>query len=371
MAEKPEIIVFSTAYVPFVGGAELAIREIARRLNGEYKFTVITARLRRDLAKAETLPEGNVVRVGFGHSFDKLLLPVLGFFAARRIVMKNRKNVLLWGMMITYASCAAYVLKLFYKNIPLVITLQEGNREWERIPSSLLWSAILKRADEVTAISGFLSGLARAKGYHGALSIIPNGVPESLLEITHNLHEIPIVFSASRLVKKNGLDILFKACERIKNVYAFHVIIAGDGPDRRTLEDLVQYLGMADRVQFLGNVPYDNLHHWYKQSDIFARPSRSEGLGSAFLEAMAAGLITIGTSVGGIPDFLKDRKTGFVARPDDVNDTANALRKALTLSDSDRIQMIHTARASVVRRFLWKDIAFRMGIVFSRSIKNI
>ena len=370
MAEKPEIIVFSTAYAPFIGGAELAIREIARRLSDAYAFTIVTARSRSDLVSTEVVPEGRIVRIGWGGRFDKLLLPFFGFFAVRKMI-KNKKNILFWGMMISHASLAAYALKLLYKHIPFVLTLQEGDREWERMPSSLFWPAVLGRADEVTVISNFLSALARAKGYRKNISVIPNGVPEHLLEIAHNEHEVPIIFSASRLVRKNGMDILLRACARLKDVHSFHVIIAGDGPERRSLEMLAQHLGMSDRVRFLGSVPYEKLGDWYQKADIFARPSRSEGLGSAFLEAMAASLITVGTSVGGISDFLKDKDTGFVARPDDVDSMASALRKALILPEHERAHMIQKAKASVANRFLWKDIALRMGSVFARSIKNI
>ena len=126
MATKPIIFVFTTAYAPFVGGAELAVQEIARRLKNDFEFIIITARLRRDLLKREQVPEGTVRRVGLGlEAIDKLLLPFCGAFLVLRIMQRRRNHffvskhhhVMFWGIMISYASIAAFFLKFFYPKV--------------------------------------------------------------------------------------------------------------------------------------------------------------------------------------------------------------------------------------------------------------
>lgn len=368
MATKPVIFIFTTAYAPLVGGAELAVQEIARRLKGNFEFIIITARLKRSLAKQEQVPEGAIYRVGFGLGvLDKLLLPFLGTRRAW-FMMRGKKEVILWSIMISYASIAAFLLKLFYPKIPFMLTLQEGNREWDRGLSKWWWIILLRftKIDCVTAISDFLKNRAREAGYKGPISVVPNGVDEKFLNIIPAQEQVRplIIFSASRLVHKNGIDILLGAAARLKDEFDFKIILAGDGPEQKKLKLLTHHLSLITRVQFLGNVPYEQLPELYKQADIFVRPSRSEGLGSAFLEAMAAGCITIGTPVGGIPDFLVDGKTGFLALPDDVDDLARVLREAFAMSDDKRNAMMESARALVRERFLWRQIAEEMKSIF-------
>ena len=78
--ERQKVYVFSTAYLPFVGGAEIAIQEVSRRLKNRFDFTIVTARMRRGLPKREVRPEGTVIRLGFGINFDKWLLPLFVLF---------------------------------------------------------------------------------------------------------------------------------------------------------------------------------------------------------------------------------------------------------------------------------------------------
>ena len=78
------IVIFSTAYLPFVGGAELAIKEITDRISG-INFFLITSRLRRDLPKEEKIGNVLVFRLGAGFSFDRFLLPILGFLKFFRL----------------------------------------------------------------------------------------------------------------------------------------------------------------------------------------------------------------------------------------------------------------------------------------------
>src|SRR3989344_2655539 len=66
MSEKPAVLVFTTAYFPFVGGAEVAIQEVARRLKNEYDFFIFTSRMDGKLPAREKRLEGLVIRIGYG-----------------------------------------------------------------------------------------------------------------------------------------------------------------------------------------------------------------------------------------------------------------------------------------------------------------
>ena len=97
------------------------------------------------------------------------------------------------------------------------------------------------------------------------------------------------------------------------------------------------------------------------------RPSRSEGLGTSFLESMAAGVPIIATSVGGIKDFLKDNETGLAVRIDDPRDIAEKIE--LFFSDENlqkRLQL--NGRKLVKEKYEWSNIALRMKHIFKELI---
>src|SRR3989338_7534047 len=118
-----------------------------------------------------------------------------------------------------------------------------------------------------------------------------------------------VVITVSRLVKKNGVMDLIDAMRFLPE--SVHLLIVGTGELEDALKRIAADLGHAHRVHFLGHLSQDDIPPYLWASDVFCRPSLSEGLGNAFLEAMAAGVPVIGTPVGGIPDFLKDGETGL------------------------------------------------------------
>ena len=77
---RPAILCFTTSYLPFVGGAEIAIQKTAERLSSRFDFFIVTSRQDRRLLRRERRPEGLVIRLGWGTRFDKWLLPLLGFW---------------------------------------------------------------------------------------------------------------------------------------------------------------------------------------------------------------------------------------------------------------------------------------------------
>ena len=109
--KRPVIFVFSTANAPFIGGAEIAIEQVAKRLKGEsaspaggFDFIIFTSRMRRDLPKREVRDEGLVVRVGFGTKFDKFWLLFFGWLAAWRELKKQRRKILFWVMDFSFGA---------------------------------------------------------------------------------------------------------------------------------------------------------------------------------------------------------------------------------------------------------------------------
>src|SRR3989344_9302030 len=303
--KKPVIFVFSTAYLPFIGGAEVAIEQVAKRLGDKYDFFIFTSRMRRDLPKIEVRSEGVVVRVGLGTRFDKFLLLIFGPFCAWRLARSfdpAPDRMIWWAMDFSFGAGVAGILKIFYQKIPLIFTIQYGYGD-ERVAKgrlglmNLAFRLILLQSDYVTAISNYLLNLCGQYGYIGEEAVIHNGVDlEKFSEKRKENKKISnTIITVSRLVPKNGVDVLIKAIAELKkDIPNIELRIIGDGEERENLENLSRKLSLGNAVKFLGNISYDKIPKYFAEADIFARPSRSEGMGNAFIEALAAGIPIVG-----------------------------------------------------------------------------
>jgi phosphatidylinositol alpha-1,6-mannosyltransferase len=136
-----------------------------------------------------------------------------------------------------------------------------------------------------------------------------------------------------------GADTLIAAMPRVLQAApdAFLVLIGG-GEDRSRLEQLARDHSISDRAIFLQSLTPDELFACYAACDVFALPSRGEGFGLVFLEAMAHGKPVIGGAHGGTPDVIEDAATGFLVSHGDVERLSGAL-KALLLDPQLASQM--------------------------------
>lgn len=382
--QTPHVLVFTTAYLPYVGGAEIAIDQITRRIP-KVRFSVITARFDKSNPKHEIRGNREIFRLGFGAKLDSYLLPFLGFLKARSIA-KQQKNerLILWGMMVSQGTLGAYFFKKIYSQTSFLLTLQEGDSV-EHIKKGrfgiigLFWKATLHAADKVTVISHFLENFAKDFGYKGEVSLISNGVDDMFFhsipeEAKRSLREklgIPsegkVILSVSRLVEKNGLFHLIEACARLEKDLHAYLVLIGEGPLREDLQRFAKSQGFEERVIFKGSVPHAELPMYYAMSDVFARPSLSEGLGNVFLEAMAAGAPVVATQTGGIIDIVIDKETGMLCSVGNIGEIAQAIKSLLVYPEKAE-HIRKQGRVFVEKNYRWDTIAKAMERVLLSKI---
>jgi len=376
-----KILIFSTAYLPLVGGAEIAVKKLTDRLAG-FDFDLIAARLDSKLAKKEKIGRIMVYRVGLGCKFDKFLLPWLGVRVAQKLC-KTKKYDLVWAIMASFGGLTALFFKKKNPNVPYLLTLQEGDTP-EHIYSRARWlgpyyKKMFTDADFITAISQYLKNFALKQKATAPIEIVPNGVDikhftqdykiEDLLALKNKLvikDDEKIIITTSRLVEKNAVDDVIKALEHLPANIKF--LILGIGPDENNLKLLVKNLKLENRVLFLGHIGQEDLPKYLAMADIFIRPSLSEGQGISFIEAMAAGLPIIATPVGGIVDFLHDKETGLlceVRNPENI-----ALEVRTYLEDKGLMEKIKVnAKELVIKDYNWNLITIKMENIFNKLIK--
>lgn len=377
MGPQKRILIFSTAYLPFVGGAEIAVKEITDRVT-EYEFSLVTARLSHSVPRTEQLGRVRVYRLGCGiPSIDKIFLALIGPFYARRLYRKE-SFACVWAIMASYGGYAA---SRFARQcaLPLLLTLQEGD-SIEHIDQKVRWRRrafhhIFMAANALQAISQYLLQWGKAMGFAGPIAmVVPNGVDTSVFIPSLNTEraairkqwgyaeDLCVLITVSRLVKKNGIENLLRALSLAPA--DTRLVICGTGPLEQQLRVLVHELALQERVQFVGHQTHETVARFVAASDIFVRPSLSEGLGNAFLEAMAVGVPVIGSAVGGIPDFLTDGVTGIVCNPHDPQSIADSIQRLMQLPEKERETMTARASALVHERFTWDKIAKQMKTVF-------
>ena len=133
-----------------------------------------------------------------------------------------------------------------------------------------------------------------------------------------------VVLSVGELNINKNHSVILKAISELNHDDIYYVI-NGEGSERDNLIKLSDKLGMGKRFILTGNVK--NVNEYTKMADVFAFPSKREGLGLAAIEAMAAGLPIITSNKNGINDYSIDGVTGFKCEPDDIDDFAKAILK--------------------------------------------
>ncbi len=376
------VLIFSLAYYPVVGGAEVATKEITDRTS-DIEFDMVTMRFDKSHPATEKIGNVNIYRVGPNSSYINKIL-----FIPRAITMAVSLNNLkkydrFWAMM-TYMLFPIVLMKIFLGNkTPYILTLQDGD-PFEQVFNRLrilIFRPFLKygfkNAEKVQTISNFLAGWAIKMGFPKDPLVIPNGVDLSLFDKHYETEELLgahralgasdgdiILITTSRLSYKNGIDIVIKALQFLPANFIFGVI--GQGEEEGNLKKLVKTLGLENRVKFLGFIPHDRVVPYLKTSNIFIRASRSEGMGNSFIEAMAGGIPVIGTPIGGIVDFLKNNETGFMCETENPKSVAEVVQNVVSLNIEQKTKILENAKNLVRQKYDWNLISKEMNKVLGQ-----
>jgi len=374
------ILIFSLAYYPHIGGAEVALKEITDRISN-IEYHLITLRFARE-AREERI--GNVVvhRVGNGASYiEKILFIPRAAYKAWSL-HKKRSFDAFWAMM-SYMLFPIVLLRLVGTRVPYLLTLQEGDpwehmfSRWFIVPFRRLLSSGFRNASAIQTISTYLAGWARDMGCKGEISVVPNGVDlvrfMSVVRLEKNSDTVTLV-TTSRLVEKNAVDDVIRALKYLPENVRF--VIYGIGRDEKKLMALAEQEGVTSRTEFRGHIAHSDLPKALAECDIFIRPSRSEGMGNSFIEAMAAGLPVIATQEGGIADFLFDAKrnpdretTGWAVDKNSPEQIAEAV-KDIIAHPEQVVRVTATAKKMVIEKYDWNLIATEMKGLFDRLLQG-
>lgn len=179
-------------------------------------------------------------------------------------------------------------------------------------------------------------------------------------------HDHMVLFTG-RLTEHKGVEYLIKAARLIKA----DVVILGDGPERKYLENLIQKYKLTN-CHMLGyfSQKLGEINDFYLRSDVYVAPSVwNEPLGLVILEAMVHKTPVIVTRKGGVSTIVKDGMNGFLVRSKSSNEIAQKVNLLLE-NDKLRLKMGENAYKTVVERFNWDRISTRFYNLYEKSLQK-
>lgn len=197
------------------------------------------------------------------------------------------------------------------------------------------------------------------------LSLFPEKVNTKKIDEKYGLKNKKLILFSGKLTKYKGVKYLIQAARQINAVIG----IAGDGPERKNLEQLAKNLKL-DNVRFFGLVQNGELIKMYYRADVCVVPSVwDEPLGLVILEAMAAKTPVVVTRKGGIPLMVKDGYNGFFVRPRNAKEISQKVNMLLS-NDQLRVKIGIRARQTVSDKFTWEKIAKMYEDKYAKFKKN-
>jgi hypothetical protein len=177
-----------------------------------------------------------------------------------------------------------------------------------------------------------------------------------------------LVLSVGNLIPIKGHEFLIRAVASLASDFpALSLEIIGDGPERSRLQMLARQLQINERVHFLGRQSRQQVAAAMRRCTLFALPSRYEGLGCVYLEAMSVGKPVIGCRGQGIAEVIRHGSNGFLVGPDNEKELTLAI--AMLLRDEQRRSNLGSAaRDTILDRFTLEQQAEILARIYRESV---
>jgi len=374
-----KILVLTPTFLPVVGGAELVVLEVYRRLARRHDVRLVTpvlaASLRHDHGSTEydalvNFPvERYTDRVTLmrvrGHRVTAGALPPFSLSAigaVRRAVAAARPDVL--NVHYAMPTGLAGVVAERVLGVPTVLTMNGRDVPGPGVPPLWRWwqRALISLVSETTYVSRYcrdaIYGADRGRG-----EVVANGVeipaPVGNGTAVRAALEVPrgdcLVFALQRLAPEKRVDALLHALRRCLDVgTAATLVIGGTGPEASALRALAAELGVDKHVRFAGYIPRAALADYFEACDLFAFHSTYETFGLAVAQAMSHGRAVVTVRSTALPEVVGD--AGLLVPPGDPIAFGDAIT-ALAQDGARRRALGEAGRRRAAAHYAWDRVA--------------
>ncbi|MDZ8085117.1 MAG: glycosyltransferase family 4 protein [Nostoc sp. DedQUE12b] len=342
MSAKPRLYLIFPNIFDFKGGIQVYSKFLLKALQDIYPEADYDVFLKYDkygLKQPDKLEFLSSTRFHYFGDLPKLLQPIL--FAAKIIILAILQHpVIVISTHVNY-GIVCYILK-FFTGTPYWV-VAHGLEVWDIENKATKFA--LEKADKIISVSNYTRQrlLQDPNIDSERIVILPNtfdaskfpinSKPTYLLKRYNLTDEQPVILTVTRLgstAKYKGYDQILHALIKVRShLPSVHFILAGKGDDIPRIKALVTNLNLQDCVTIAGFVPDKELCDHYNLCDVFALPSKGEGFGIVFLEALACGKPVLAGNQDGSIDPLADGKLGCLVDPDNVEEIADNLIQIL------------------------------------------
>ncbi|MGE5375844.1 MAG: glycosyltransferase family 4 protein [Bacteroidota bacterium] len=363
-------------YLPHVGGAERQLQQLAPRLRDlGYELHILT-RHEKGLARFELIEGVPVHRLPAAG--PKMLAAATFTRSAVWKLIHLRPDIIHAHEILTPASIAILAKRILMR--PVLVKLLRGGARGDiyKIKRRPFWKSDMRRL--IRDVDAFLVISREIDQELAALDVppekrvfLPNGVDtvrctpaseerKQKLRASLSLpQQAKIVLYAGRLVPEKRVDHLLMIWPEVRTRFpAAHLLILGEGAERDRLMEM-----NVDGAQFTGQV--QEAVPYLQAADLFVLPSSTEGLSNSILEAMSCGLPVLATTVGGAPDVIQHKVSGWLIPPEDVDALQSGLE---TLLDDEALcfNLGSHARERILSHFSLDSVAKRLAVLYQQLL---
>jgi len=360
--------VYDVIYPWVKGGVEKRIHELAKRLAKKHEVHIYGYKFwnKEDVIEREGIFYHGTIRPKKIYSNGRrAIIPPL--IHALKLIhsFKNEKFDIIDSQASPYFPAYSSKAGAMFKDSKLVITWHEfWGKYWLTylgevgVFGQAVERGVFDLTDNHVAVSLKTKRDLYDAGLRKNVFIVPNGIDfKRIQKIKAAEFDSDIIF-VGRLTKEKNIPLLLNAIGIIKReIPDVRVLIIGDGPERKRLENLSKRLDISGNVQFLGFLEtHDDVIVHMKASKVFAFPSLREGFGIVVLEANASGLpvVTVDYEMNASRDLIVEGKNGFVSELNE-NDFAEKILTAL-----ERRRKMKSIGINIGSRYDWEEIVRRL-----------
>lgn len=349
----------------------LAVYNIAKNLAKKHEVHVITS-------LDKSLPKSSAEDGIYVHAFKTPKIPILRtFFYYMKSFTAIKKIALDIVNVQTIFLAPSGLLAKKFLHTPYIVYGRGSDVYLPWRFKNLISKPMIKHADSVIALTEDMKG-AIQRIYDREVFVIPNGInlerfeclsKERMRKRLHIRDDENICIFVGSLRPVKGVRYLIEAMKIIadKNTNT-RLFIVGDGEERKFLENRSRDLNIVQYINFVGQVPNEEVPWYMVSADIFILPSLSEGFPVAVLEAMASGLPVITTNLRALHEFVNDGENGLLAEPKNPEQIAD---KILMLLEDDELRVrMSKKNKEVVEKYSWEVIVGRLEGVYKDAILN-
>jgi glycosyltransferase involved in cell wall biosynthesis len=386
-----KILVLTPTFLPVVGGAELVVLEVYRRIARHHEVRVLTPVL-----------DGSVVRAFGSTEYDSLVNFPVERYADRVTLMRVRGHRLTAGALPPFSLSAVAAVRRAVKRwrpdvlnvhylmptglagvvaermlgVPAVLTLNGRDVPGPGVPPLWRWwqRGLLASVTGATYVSGYcrdaVYGAGAGRGtviYNGVDIPAPPGDGDAVRRRLGIGKDERVVFALQRLAPEKRVDALVLALRRCLDAgSAVRLVIGGTGPEEAALRARALSLGVGEHIRFTGYIPRAELADYFAAADLFAFHSTFETFGIAVAQAMSYGLPVVTVRSTALPEIVGDG--GVIVDEGDPRALGDAMA-ALAHDEARCRELGARGRRRAEALFSWDSVAAQYTAVLEAACR--